>query len=189
MGRLEVTGPDREALVNRVFSGRTAKLDHGRAKYGFLLNEAGYPIDDVLIYRDVDVMHVVINATGRDTDPDWVRRQNEKSGFDAQVRDVSDDQAMIALQGPASEMTLQPLCGADLSAPAPESSPPERTESTPGVIPQSTDCAPCRLHLFRMDNGTYFIGTQRKTIQQGHCYGAGPSHRLSRMCDQRCVRL
>ena len=43
MGRLEITGPDREALVNRVFSGRTAKLNHGRAKYGFLLNEAGLP--------------------------------------------------------------------------------------------------------------------------------------------------
>jgi aminomethyltransferase len=116
MGRLEITGPDREALVNRVFSGRTAKLDHGRAKYGFLLNEAGYPIDDVLIYRDVDIMHIVINATGRDTDPAWVRTWNEKGGFDATVKDVSDDQAMIALQGPASEMTLQPLCGADLSA-------------------------------------------------------------------------
>ena len=116
MGRLEITGPDREALVNRVFSGRTAKLDHGRAKYGFLLNEAGYPIDDVLVYRDVDVMHIVINATGRDTDPAWVRSWNEKGGFDATVKDVSDDQAMIALQGPASEMTLQPLCGADLSA-------------------------------------------------------------------------
>ncbi len=116
MGRLEIRGADREALVDRVFSGRTAKLKHGRAKYGFLLNEAGYPIDDVLVYRDLDVMHVVINATGRDTDPAWVRLQNEKSGFDATVVDVSDDQAMIALQGPASEMTLQPLCGTDLSA-------------------------------------------------------------------------
>ena len=115
MGRLEITGPDREALMNRVFSGRTAKLAHGRAKYGFLLNEQGYPIDDVLIYRDVDVVHMVINATGRDTDPDWVNAQNEVSGFDAQVKDVSDEQAMIALQGPSSEMALQPLCGADLS--------------------------------------------------------------------------
>ena len=116
MGRLVVRGPDREALVNRVFSGRTAKLQHGRAKYGFLLNEDGYPIDDVLIYRDVDEVHIVINATGRDTDPAWVLKQNEAGGYDATVEDVSDQQAMIALQGPASEMTLQPLCGADLSA-------------------------------------------------------------------------
>ena len=115
MGRLEITGPDREALTNRVFSGRTAKLKHGRAKYGFLLNEDGYAIDDVLIYRGEDIVHIVINATGRETDPAWVRAQAAAGGFDAQVKDVSDDQAMIAIQGPVSEMTMQPLCGADLS--------------------------------------------------------------------------
>lgn len=116
MGRLVLRGPDREALMNRVFSGRTAKLAHGRAKYGFLLNEEGFPIDDVLVYRDVDQVHIVINATGRDTDPAWVKSQCEKGGFDATVEDVSDAQAMIAIQGPVSEMTLQPLCGADLSS-------------------------------------------------------------------------
>ncbi len=117
MGRLELTGPDREALMNRVFSGRTAKLDFGRAKYGFLLNEDGYPIDDVLVYRAEEVVHVVINATGRDTDPAWiVRAEREERLRRRRRRIVSDEQAMIALQGPASEMTLQPLCGADLSA-------------------------------------------------------------------------
>ena len=115
MGRLEITGPDREALVNRVFSGRTAKLKHGRAKYGFLLNEEGYPIDDVLIYRGEDIVHIVINATGREADPAWVRQQAEAGGYDVEIKDVSDEQAMIAIQGPVSEMTMQPLCGADLS--------------------------------------------------------------------------
>ncbi len=116
MGRLEITGPDRETLVNRVFSGRTAKLKYGRAKYGFLLNEDGYPIDDVLIYRGDDIVHIVINATGRETDPAWVREQARAGDFDVEIKDVSDDQAMIAIQGPVSEMTMQPLCGADLSA-------------------------------------------------------------------------
>ena len=116
MGRLVLRGPDREALMNRVFSGKTGKLAVGRAKYGFLLNEQGYPIDDVLVYRDEEAVHIVINATGRDTDPAWVREKLEAGGFDASVEDVSDAQAMIAIQGKVSEMTLQPLCGADLSA-------------------------------------------------------------------------
>jgi len=116
MGRLVIEGPDREALVDRVFSGKTSKLKVGRAKYGFLLNEDGYPIDDVLVYRGADVMHVVINATGREADPAWVFEQAASGGFNASIQDVSDDQAMLALQGPASEMTLQPFCGADLSA-------------------------------------------------------------------------
>lgn len=116
MGRLVLRGDDRERLMERVFSAPTGKLKHGRAKYGFLLAEDGYPIDDVLVYRDLDRVHIVINAGGRDTDPGWVRTQAEAGGFDAEVQDVSDEQAMIALQGPASEMTLQVLCGTDLSA-------------------------------------------------------------------------
>jgi aminomethyltransferase len=124
MGRLEVTGPDREALVEHVFSANLSKLKVGRAKYGFLLNEGGYPIDDVLVYRDADVVHVVINATGRDTDGPWVKERlaarakaggAKRTAWKAEVKDVSDDQAMIAIQGPSSEMTAQPLCGVDLS--------------------------------------------------------------------------
>lgn len=116
MGRLVITGPDREALVERVFSGNLGKLRHGRAKYGFLLNEDGYPIDDVLVYRDHEVVHIVINATGREADGAWVQAQATAGGFDARVENVSDAQAMIALQGPASEHVLQPVCSADLSA-------------------------------------------------------------------------
>jgi len=116
MGRLVLRGPDRERLLDRVFSASTARLRHGRAKYGFLLDERGYPIDDVLVYRDTEAVHVVINAGGRDEDPTWVERHQREGGFDADVEDVSDGQAMLALQGPASEMTLQVLCGADLSA-------------------------------------------------------------------------
>lgn len=116
MGRLVITGPDREALIERVFSGNFAKLRHGRAKYGFLLNDEGYPIDDVLVYRDHDVVHMVINATGREADATWVNEQCAAGGFDANVENVSDAQAMIALQGPASEHVLQTVCSADLSA-------------------------------------------------------------------------
>jgi len=116
MGRLVITGPDREPLVERIFSGNLAKLKHGRAKYGFLLNEEGYPIDDILVYRAPEVVHIVINATGREADSAWVQQQCADGGFDAVVDNVSDQQAMIALQGPASEHVLQPLCSADLSA-------------------------------------------------------------------------
>lgn len=116
MGRLEVRGKDREALVERVFSANLGKMRLGKAKYGFLLDERGYPVDDVLVYRDRDVVHVVINAGGRETDGPWVEARCSEEGFDADVRDVSDEQAMIALQGRASEHVLQPLCGIDLSS-------------------------------------------------------------------------
>lgn len=115
MGRLVVSGPDREALVEHVFSANLSKVNFGRAKYGFLLNEQGYPHDDVIVYRDKDVVHIVINAGNRDRDDQWVRERAALRKARATITNVSDLQAMIAIQGPDSEATLQPLCGADLS--------------------------------------------------------------------------
>ena len=116
MGRLVVTGPAREALVERVFSANLSKMKFGKAKYGFLLNEAGFPIDDVIVYRDREAVHVVVNAGNRDVDDAWMRARLSERAFDAHVENVSDLQAMIAIQGPDSEATIQPLVGADLSA-------------------------------------------------------------------------
>src|SRR5262245_3793133 len=116
MGRLVVTGADREALVEHVFSANLGKMKLGKAKYGFLLNEQGFPLDDVIVYRDKDVVHVVINAGNRDRDDAWVRERLAAKEVKATVENVSDAQAMIAIQGPESEPTLQPLAGTDLSA-------------------------------------------------------------------------
>ena len=115
MGRLVVTGPDREALVEHVFSSNLAKMKIGKAKYGFLLNEQGFPLDDVIVYRDKDVVHIVINAGNRDRDDAWVRERCAAQKFKATVTNVSDQQAMIAIQGRDSEATMQPLCSVDLS--------------------------------------------------------------------------
>jgi aminomethyltransferase len=115
MGRLVVTGPDREALVERVFSANLSKMKLGKAKYGFLLNEQGFPHDDVIVYRDKEAVHVVINAGNRDRDDEWVREQCARGKFRATVANVSDEQAMIAIQGRDSEATMQPLCSVDLS--------------------------------------------------------------------------
>ncbi len=115
MGRLVVTGPDREALVEHVFSANLAKVKLGRAKYGFLLNEEGFPWDDVIVYRDKDAVHVVINAGNRDRDDRWVRERAAARKAKATVTNVSDLQSMIAIQGRDSEATLQPLAGVDLS--------------------------------------------------------------------------
>jgi aminomethyltransferase len=116
MGRLVLTGPDRERFADHVFSANLGKLKLGRAKYGFLLNEDGYPLDDVIAYRDREAVHVVINGGNRERDDEWVRERLAKSRLDARLHNASDEQAMIAIQGPDSEATLQPICEADLSA-------------------------------------------------------------------------
>lgn len=115
MGRIEVRGPQREALVEHVFSASLAKLKFGRAKYGFLLDPQGYPIDDVLVYRDRTVVHIVINATGRTIDAEAIESQRPRGMADATLEEVSSAQAMIALQGRISERVLQKVCKANLA--------------------------------------------------------------------------
>lgn len=124
MGRLEVVGPQHAEAVDWIVSSSIVPLATGRVKYGLVLTERGTAIDDVLVYRDVDRTHVVVNAGNRDVDREHFRAQVAAKGFDAVVHDaatpdVNTDregvdglflgtaQHMLALQGPRSEELLQ----------------------------------------------------------------------------------
>jgi aminomethyltransferase len=113
MGRVSVVGPERVELVDRVATNRVAKVPEGAIRYGLLCREDGNPIDDVLVYRGPDEVFVVVNASNRERDLAWMREHG--AGFDAEVRDLTDEQAMLALQGQKSEATLQKLTDVELS--------------------------------------------------------------------------
>ncbi|MEM7308040.1 MAG: glycine cleavage system aminomethyltransferase GcvT [Planctomycetota bacterium] len=115
MGRFEVQGKDAVALVDRVATNHCARIPVGAIRYGLLLNEDGYPIDDLLIYRDEVGVYLVVNASNTDVDLAWIKKHGD--GLDAEVRDVTADTGMLALQGERSVDVLQPLVeGCDLSA-------------------------------------------------------------------------
>ena len=113
MGRLEITGPDREAVARAACTKDVDKIPVGAARYGLLLTEEGTVKDDVLVYREPEMVHVVVNCSNRDGDYEHYLAHAE--GRDAKVVNVSDDQAMIALQGPESEALLNPLADLELS--------------------------------------------------------------------------
>jgi aminomethyltransferase len=114
MGRLVLTGPDRVAAADHVLSQNVAKIPEGAIRYALICTPEGTVIDDVLVYKDTDAVHVVINASGRETDPAWF---GEHIGeFNAECRDVSDEQTMLALQGPKSKDILPQVCDIDLGA-------------------------------------------------------------------------
>jgi aminomethyltransferase len=114
MGRLEVTGPEAVKAVDSLVTCNVPKLKVGVCKYGILTNDRGGAIDDVLVYKDADRVHVIINAGNRDRD---FRHFLERCGaFECEVRNLSDEQCMIAVQGPLAEAIVAPLCDADLKA-------------------------------------------------------------------------
>lgn len=120
MGRLELIGEQHVEAADWILSCNVGVLSTGRVKYGFLLTEEGTVIDDVLVYRDVDRVHVVVNAGNRERDRDHFRAQIAARGLECDVIDTSDPdapgldrgvlgcaQTMLALQGPKSEELLQ----------------------------------------------------------------------------------
>ncbi|MEN8151057.1 MAG: glycine cleavage system aminomethyltransferase GcvT [Planctomycetota bacterium] len=113
MGRIEVAGPEREDVVKAAVTKNVKAVPKWAARYGLLLAEDGGIKDDVLIYREDEMVHVVVNCANRAGDLAHFKEHAE--GRDVEIRHVSDEQAMIALQGPKSEATLQPLTDLDLS--------------------------------------------------------------------------
>jgi aminomethyltransferase len=100
MGELEVEGPRAHEFLQSVLSNDLERIGPGQAQYTLLTNERGGIVDDLIVYqRDRDRFLLIVNASNRETDLTWLR-ERESSG--AEVRDVSDDFALLAVQGPRS---------------------------------------------------------------------------------------
>ena len=98
MGEIEVEGPHAGDLLQSSLSNDIDKLEPGQAQYTLITNEEGGIVDDVIVYRlDGFRYMVVANASNRDTDFAWLQ-EREVRGSD--VRDVSDEYALLAVQGP-----------------------------------------------------------------------------------------
>ena len=98
MGELEVEGPHARDLLQATLSNDLDKLEPGRAQYTLLTNESGGIIDDLIVYRLGDCSYLlVVNASNREGAYAWLK-ERELRGSD--VRDVSDDCALLAVQGP-----------------------------------------------------------------------------------------
>ena len=98
MGELEVEGPRVEELLQSVLSNDLGRLEDGDAQYTLLTNEAGGILDDLIAYRlDRFRYLLIVNAANRESDFEWLK-DHEIAGSD--VRDVSDDYALLAVQGP-----------------------------------------------------------------------------------------
>jgi aminomethyltransferase len=98
MGEIEVEGPRALELLQSLLSSDLEQIEPGRARYTLLTNERGGIVDDLIAYRlDPFRWLLVVNASNRDADVCWLK-EREISGSD--VRDVSDEYALLAVQGP-----------------------------------------------------------------------------------------
>lgn len=109
MGQLIVSGPAAGGWLSSQISRLVTDMAEGEARYALLLNPGGGVIDDLFIYRLAAASwFVVVNAGNRQIDLDWLT--DRLPGDDSvSLRDVSDDYAMLALQGPRAIELLDRL--------------------------------------------------------------------------------
>jgi aminomethyltransferase len=104
MGELEVEGPRARELLQSLLSNDLDGVELGTAQYTLLTNEHGGIVDDLIVYElDRFRFLLVVNASNRETDFRWVK-EREQPGSD--VRDISDDYGLIAVQGPRTRERL-----------------------------------------------------------------------------------
>ena len=106
MGRYEITGPGAEAFLLGALTNDARALGPGQAQYSVIANEAGGAVDDAYLYKLAETRFLlVVNAGNRDKDWRWLAAQRGAGGVT--LADVSEDLAMIALQGPHSTAILE----------------------------------------------------------------------------------
>jgi glycine cleavage system T protein (aminomethyltransferase) len=99
MGEIETSGPQAEALLQRLLSNDLSRLENGGAQYSVLCREDGGILDDLFTYRLADDRYLTVtNAANHERDLTWF--EEHAGDFDAELRDAVDLYAMLAVQGP-----------------------------------------------------------------------------------------
>jgi aminomethyltransferase len=113
MGEFTVKGPQALDLIQRVTTNDASKLTDGQAQYSCLPNETGGIVDDLIVYKikDNDYL-IVVNASNIEKDWNWISKFNTKG---AEMKNISDDICLFAVQGPKAAGILQKLTAIDLS--------------------------------------------------------------------------
>ena len=112
MGEFFIEGPQAYDLLQWVTSNDVSTLENGRVQYTCLPNNQGGIVDDALLYRISDNKYMlVVNASNLEKDLNWI---NSNNTFEAKVTDLSNEHALLAVQGPKATQVLQSLCEQNL---------------------------------------------------------------------------
>jgi sarcosine oxidase subunit alpha len=122
LGKIEVTGREAAAFLDRIYANPVANLAPGRCRYAIMLNEAGFVIEDGIIARlSAERFHITTTTGGVAKVMHLLEdyRQTEFTELDCFLAPVTEHWAVIAVQGPKARDVIAPFTeGIDLSADA-----------------------------------------------------------------------
>ncbi|MEM1002938.1 MAG: glycine cleavage system aminomethyltransferase GcvT [Bacteroidota bacterium] len=114
MGEFLVEGPNALDLVQYISSNDASTLTVGKAQYSCIPNDDDGIVDDLIVYRVKEETYLlVVNASNIEKDFNWIASKNT---FGAELRNLSDEYSLLAIQGPKAEQAMQSLTSINLSA-------------------------------------------------------------------------
>lgn len=108
MGEFDVQGPDALNYVQKITVNDASKLIPGKVQYSAMPLPTGGIVDDLLVYC-LQENHYMLVVNGANIDKDFAWCQKNQEGFDVELRNMSDEIYLLAVQGPKSMDTLQKL--------------------------------------------------------------------------------
>jgi aminomethyltransferase len=113
MGEIRIRGTQAAQALDFALVANASAIKVGRARYTMICNAEGGVLDDLIVYRTGEQEFLVVaNAANATVVSDALAERVR--GFDAQHGDVSDDYALIAVQGPRAAAILAPLTSTNL---------------------------------------------------------------------------
>lgn len=114
MGEFIISGPKALDLIQKVTSNDASKLVIGQAQYSCFPNDRGGIVDDLIVYKlEEEKYMLVVNASNIEKDWNWVKQHNTMG---ADMKNISDEISLFAIQGPKAAEAVQSLTAVDFSA-------------------------------------------------------------------------
>jgi sarcosine oxidase, subunit alpha len=112
LGKIEIAGPDAAEFMNRIYTNAWTKLEPGRCRYGLMLKEDGYVMDDGVAARlSPNLFHVTTTTGGAPRVlahmEDYL--QTEWSDLKVFLTSITEQWAVIAVQGRRAREIIAPL--------------------------------------------------------------------------------
>ncbi|MFE5471571.1 glycine cleavage system aminomethyltransferase GcvT [Bacillus safensis] len=115
MGEVDVKGQDALPFLQRLLTNDVSKLTDGKALYTAMCYEDGGTVDDLLVYqKEKNHYLLVINASNIEKDVDWLLKHQGED--DVLIKNISDQTALLALQGPLAADIIKEVAGEEVTS-------------------------------------------------------------------------
>lgn len=114
MGEFIVKENPEKSSLDKIITVPVVKMAVGKCRYGFLLNENGTVIDDLIVYRIAnDEWMIVVNASNEERD---AKNISSKLSNDAKFENKSSATAKLDVQGPGSRAVMEKIAGSGINS-------------------------------------------------------------------------